>query len=33
LHWEELMRNAREMAKNQFSATRMLRGYIETLYL
>jgi glucan phosphorylase len=30
--WEEHMRNARAMALNQFSATRMLRGYIETLY-
>lgn len=30
--WEEHMRNARQMVLNQFSATRMLRGYIETLY-
>jgi len=30
--WEELMHNAREMIQNQFSATRMLRGYVETLY-
>ena len=31
--WEEYMRNARTMAMNQFSATRMLREYLEMLYL
>jgi starch phosphorylase len=30
--WEEYMRNSRDMITNQFSATRMLREYIETLY-
>ena len=31
--WEEHMRNSREMILNQFSATRMLRSYIEMMYL
>ena len=31
--WETHMRNARDMALNQFSATRMLKGYVETLYV
>ncbi len=31
--WEEHMRNARAMAMSQFSATRMLRDYIEMLYV
>lgn len=30
--WEEHMRNAREMILHQFSATRMLRSYIEMMY-
>jgi glucan phosphorylase len=30
--WEEHMRNARDMTLNQFSATRMLRSYIEMMY-
>ena len=30
--WEEYMRNSRDMIVNQFSATRMLREYIEMLY-
>ncbi|MEY4723297.1 MAG: hypothetical protein RLZZ324_810 [Candidatus Parcubacteria bacterium] len=30
--WEAHMRNARDMVRNQFSATRMLKGYVETLY-
>lgn len=31
--WETMMRNAREMSLNQFSATRMLRKYIKLMYL
>ncbi len=31
--WEEYMRNARTMAMDQFCATRMLREYVEMLYL
>ncbi len=31
--WEEHMRNSRDMILNQFSATRMLRSYIEMMYL
>ena len=31
--WEERMRNARTMAMDQFCATRMLREYVEMLYL
>ena len=31
--WIRHMRNARELVYNQFSATRMLRNYIETMYL
>lgn len=30
--WEKMMRNARDMALNQFSATRMLRKYIRLMY-
>ncbi len=30
--WERHMRNARSMVKNQFSATRTLREYVELLY-
>ncbi len=30
--WENLMRNARNMVLNQFSATRMVREYVEQLY-
>jgi len=30
--WEEMMRNSRAMIQNQFSATRMIKEYIETLY-
>jgi starch phosphorylase len=30
--WTALMRHAREMAANRFSATRMLREYVEMLY-
>jgi len=30
--WEEHMRNARAMILEQFSATRMLKGYVQTLY-
>lgn len=31
--WEEHMRNARDMALEEFSATRMLRQYIQKMYL
>ncbi len=31
--WERHMRNSRDMAKNQFSATRMVRKYVKMLYL
>ncbi len=31
--WQEMMRNARSMVLNQFSATRMLNEYIHKLYL
>lgn len=31
--WEQNMRNSRQMILNNFSATRMLREYIETLYI
>jgi starch phosphorylase len=31
--WIEMMKNARDMTKNQFSATGMLRKYIEEFYL
>lgn len=31
--WEEHMRNARWMIQNQFSATRMIRQYVENLYI
>lgn len=31
--WLELMRNAREMVRSRFCATRMLKQYLETLYL
>jgi glucan phosphorylase len=30
--WEEHMRNSRDMILNQFSATRMLKSYIEMMY-
>lgn len=30
--WEENMKNARELIQNDFSATKMLRKYIETMY-
>lgn len=33
VQWEEHMRNARDMATNQFSATKMLRKYIQLMYL
>ncbi len=32
VEWEEHMRNARDMTLNQFSATHMLRSYIEMMY-
>jgi starch phosphorylase len=31
--WIENMQHARTLAMNDFSATRMLRGYVEQLYL
>lgn len=31
--WLELMKNARELIRSRFSATRMLRQYLDTLYL
>ncbi len=31
--WERMMRNARDMGRNQFSASRMLRKYVKMLYL
>jgi len=31
--WERHMRNSRDMAMNQFSATRMVRKYVKMLYL
>jgi len=31
--WERMMRNARDMGMNQFSATRMVRKYVKLLYL
>lgn len=33
LLWEEMMRNSRDMALNQFSATRMVRKYLKLMYL
>lgn len=30
--WERMMRNSRDMIQNQFSATRMVEEYIQTLY-
>ena len=32
-HWVKMMQNARDMTLNQFSATKMLRKYIEEFYL
>ncbi|MEA3249059.1 MAG: alpha-glucan family phosphorylase [Patescibacteria group bacterium] len=31
--WEQMMRSARDMGRNQFSATRMVRKYVRMLYL
>jgi starch phosphorylase len=31
--WEQMMRNARDMGLNQFSATRMVRKYVKMLYM